>query len=81
MFVPILPLMFRRTVFDQPALATDKAICGRCVDAVGTALRTLGTFATLSVSLGFLAEADIAINPIAHLLCFNLFSVSATTFY
>lgn len=28
MLVPVLPLMFRRAVFDQPALATDKAIRG-----------------------------------------------------
>lgn len=81
MLVPVLPLMFRRAVFDQPALATDKAIRGRCVGAVSTALRNLGTLTALRITLNLLAEADIAINPIAHLLCFNLFPVPTAALY
>lgn len=81
MLVPVLPLVFGRAVFDQPALATDKATCGQRVGAVSTILRTLGTLATLSVSLGFQVEADIAINPITHLFCFYLLAVPAATLY
>ena len=81
MLVPVLPLMFGRTIFDQPALATDEAVRGWRVGAVSTALRTLGTLTAFGISLGFLSEDDIAVYPVAHLLGFDLFPVSAATFY
>ena len=81
MLVPVLSLVFGRAVFDQPALATDQAMHGWCVCAVSTALRTLGTLATVCISLGLLAETDIAIDPVAHFLCFNLLPVPTTTLY
>jgi len=81
MLIPVLPLMFRGAVFDQPALATDEAIRGRRVGAVSTALRTLRTLTAFGISLDFLAEDDIAVYPVAHLLGFNPLSVAAATFY
>lgn len=64
-FIPVLPLMLRRTIFDEFALAASLSRYPP-IGEVDTDLRPLA--APRRVRAGLFVETNITINPVAHLL-------------
>jgi len=69
MLVPVLFLMLWRAILDQLAFTASLTSHPPInAQAIHTAVRTLATPSQMG---GFLVEADIAVDPIAHLPCFD----------
>ena len=79
MLFPVLPLMVCTAVLHEPTLAADEAVATRqgSIHAFAAGLGSLRA----RIGMGcFFTEANVAVYPVAHLLCLDLFPPTSSPF-